>query len=55
MISVVRNDKVQREVYLDIQEVIMLHDAMSKALNLLSPVIELPSEHEYVSAMNWGH
>lgn len=55
MISVTRNGKVQREVYLDIQEVIMLHDAMSKAFNLLSPVIEPPLEHEFISAINWGH
>lgn len=54
-VSVTSNGQVLREVYFDIQEVIMLHDAMSKAFNLLSPVIEPPLEHEYVSAMNWGH
>lgn len=55
LISVVQDSSVQREVYLDIQEVIMLHDAMSKAFNLLSPVIEPPSGHEYLSTINWGH
>ena len=54
-VSLTSNGQVLREVYFDIQEVIMLHDAMSKAFNLLSPVIEPPLEHEYVSAINWGH
>jgi hypothetical protein len=55
MLSVAHNGQVQREVYFDTQEVIMLHDAISKAINLLGPVIEPPVEHEYISKMNWGN
>lgn len=55
MISVIQGNPVQQVVYLDIQEVIMLHDAISKAFNLLSPIIEPPPENDYISVMNWGH
>lgn len=55
MLSVAHNGQVQREVYFDTQEVIMLYDAISKAINLLGPVIEPPVEHAYISKMSWGN
>lgn len=54
-ISNVKNGQIQREVYCDIQEVMMLHDAITKAFNLLGPNIEPTVEDGHISKLNWGH